>query len=567
MARRVTGPLLVGVAIRLFVTFSYVIQALLVAHVLVALFDHHSLGDELTPVIGIVVAIGARAILLVGQELSAQRTALAVKQRVRGELFEKVLELGPGAVLARQTGDLQTTLVDGVEALESYYGRYLPALVAAVVGPATIVVFLALHDLELGAVLAAFVVAVPALPGLWNHRLAEANNARWGSWRALAAKYVDSMQGIATLKAFGAGGRRRAEQAEEAERLRANAMRSLTAALAGTGITTLGVLGGAATVIGIGSLRVAGGSLTSETLFLALFLTREAFRPIDALATEFHTAHAAATAADQIRQLLQCAPLVTEPACPAEAPSPKSSLAIEMEDVTFTYGGRSTAAVAGLSLVVPAARTVAVVGASGAGKSTIVNLLLRFFEPEHGRILIGGRDIAELSSEVVRSLVSLISQDTYLFHGTIGDNIALARSGSTSAEVEAAARAAGVHEFIAALPDGYRTEVGERGLQLSGGQRQRVAIARAVLKDAPILLLDEATSSVDAANEAAIQDALARVSAGKTTLIIAHRLSTVRHADQIVVLAEGGVAETGDHEALLARRGAYAHLVAAQGAS
>lgn len=219
---------------------------------------------------------------------------------------------------------------------------------------------------------------------------------------------------------------------------------------------------------------------------------------------------------------------------------------------------------AGLTFAVRPGETVAVVGRSGAGKSTIVNLLLRFVAPQHGRVLVGGHDITELTAESLRARIAVVSQDTYLFRATVAENLRLARPDATDEQLVAAARAANAHEFIATLPEGYATLIGERGLTLSGGQRQRLAIARALLKDAPILVLDEATSSVDAENEAGIGAALDRLSVGRTTLVIAHRLNTVRNAERILVLAGGQLVEQGTHDELLARRGTYAALVAAQ---
>lgn len=233
--------------------------------------------------------------------------------------------------------------------------------------------------------------------------------------------------------------------------------------------------------------------------------------------------------------------------------------------MSFRYETRAGPAVADVSFDIAAGETVAVVGRSGAGKSTVVALLLRFFDPDSGRITIDGIDIREVTLDSLREQIAVVSQDTYLFYGTIADNLRLARPDATQDELVEAARAANIHAFIASLPADYDTMVGERGLTLSGGQRQRIAIARALLKDAPVLVLDEATSAVDAENEQAITEALDRLTTGRTTLVVAHRLSTVRRADRIVVLSHGAVAEIGEHTELVDRQGDYARLVAAQG--
>ena len=229
--------------------------------------------------------------------------------------------------------------------------------------------------------------------------------------------------------------------------------------------------------------------------------------------------------------------------------------------------GGKTGVLQGFSLTVRPGEKIGLVGRSGAGKSTVVTLLLRFFDPAQGRIRIGGVELRDMSLADLRAQVALVAQDTYLFHGTIADNLRIAKPDATDAELEAAAKAAQIDDFIRGLPDGYATAVGERGAQLSGGQRQRVAIARALLKNAQILILDEATSSVDPASEAAIQTALDHLLERRTTLVIAHRLSTIRKADRILVLNQGAVVEHGTHDELLRQDGLYSKLTHAQGAA
>ena len=309
-------------------------------------------------------------------------------------------------------------------------------------------------------------------------------------------------------------------------------------------------------------MRVAQGELAVGALFLALFLAREALRPVGELAAAFHASYAAKVATEQIERLLAAQAPAPERAGAVAVPLAKAS--VEFSDVTFAYTATDGPVLQHFSLRVDPGERVAIVGPSGAGKTTVVSLLLRFVDPQAGAIRIGGRDVADLPLADLRAHIAVVSQETYLFGGSVRDNLALAAPDATDDEIVAAARVANAHDYIMALPDGYATRIGERGLRLSGGQRQRLAIARAVLKNAPILVLDEATANVDAAAESAITAALDRIAMHRTTIVIAHRLSTVRNADRIVVLEDGRLVESGRHDDLLERAGIYARLVSAQ---
>jgi ATP-binding cassette subfamily B protein len=255
---------------------------------------------------------------------------------------------------------------------------------------------------------------------------------------------------------------------------------------------------------------------------------------------------------------------VHDPAAPAALPRPVQG-AIAFHAVRFRYPARpEVSALDGVELNIRPGETVALVGPSGAGKTTVFQLLLRFYDPSAGRITIDGTDIATLSRADFRRAIALVPQDPVIFAASARDNIRFGRPGATDAEVEAAAKAAAAHDFLSALPQGYDTFVGERGVMLSGGQRQRIAIARAILRDAPILLLDEATSALDAESERAVQVAVDRLARGRTTLIVAHRLATVKRADRIVVFDAGRVVAQGTHDALVAQGGLYARLARLQ---
>jgi ATP-binding cassette, subfamily C, bacterial CydD len=563
LAAGVRGQIAVCAVLGLAVTGTYVWQGLLVADVIARLLR----GARFAAVVPALVAVGAllglRALLLWLRDVAAAGAAGAVKQVVRGRLYATLLQLGPGHLLETRTGSEQATVVDGVEHLDRYYGAFLPQLAASAIGVLAIGVLLAAIDPVVGVGTLAVALAVAFAPLVSRRLQRRVNQHYWQTWRDLEADYLDSVQGMATLKAFDASRTLGDELHHQARAFYRASIRIVAVGNLQVGAMALLSSAGTAIAVGAGVVRLGAGAVTVAELLVILLLSREAFRPLTELQKAYHAAYQAFPAAAGIFRLLDAPPEVADPPVPA---TPDAGPVV-FDRVSFTYRRGDRPAVDDLSFTLRPGETVAVVGRSGAGKTTVAALLLRFFDPQAGRITIGGRDLRELSLAELRGLIAVVAQDTYLFHGTVRDNLLFGKADATQEELEAAARAAGAHEFIAALPRGYDSVIGERGLKLSGGERQRVAIARALLKDAPILVLDEATSSVDAANEAAIQQALGRLAADRTTLVIAHRLSTVRDADRILVLDAGLQVEAGDHGRLLAARGAYARLVAAQEAS
>lgn len=553
-----------NLALGLLVTSTYIVQAVLAAYALAGVLEGAGLSRISGALAGVAASIVARAGLLWLREVAAQLTAHVVKERLRLRIYERLLALGPGYLTRRRTGDMQATAVEGVEALESYFGRYLPTLGVCLLGPAAILAYMAWLDPALAGLTLAFVTFSTLAPRLWDGIVAEKGEVRWQAHADLGTEYLDSMQGMTTLKAFDAVGRRRNELKSRAGRLYQTSLRQLRVALFDTGLATFGVLAGSAVTIGVGAIKVASGTLSTTTLLLALMLVRECFRPFGELSAQWHLSFAGLSSSKRIAALLDAKPDVTELPRPKHVELSNLAPCLNFEDVTFSYPTRERPALRNVSFSVDPGEHVAVVGPSGSGKSTIVSLLLRFFDPQAGRVCLGGYDLRELPLETVRAVTAIVPQDAYLFHGTIAENIRLAHPNANDDEVREAARMANAHDFVASLPNGYDTTVGERGLSLSGGQRQRIAIARALIKNAPILVLDEATSNLDAASETAIQEALSRLTYGRTTLTIAHRLSTVRDADRIAVMSDGVLVETGRHDDLLERRGHYARLVAAQ---
>ncbi len=555
---RIAGAVLLG----LLSAAAGIARLALLGWLLGRVFQGDGFGDLVLPIVAVAAAMVARGVLEYWRTMEAHRTAALVQLQIRARLFDQIAALGPGQFGAQRSGDALLTLIDGVEQLETYFGQYLPQLFVAAVTPFGIFAFAAFLDLPLAAALLGFALLTLIAPVAFHHWDQKAAKARQAAYAAYGAELLDSVQGLATLKAFGQSRARGRFLAEKAHDLFRSTMWVLASNSASRGITDAGIAVGAAAALGIGAGRVAEGAIGIEVLLIVLMMGVEVFRPMRDLRALLHTGMNGRAAAESLFRMLGVKPAIEDAEDAADAAGLAPTLAFE--DVHFAYPGGRRPAHDGLSFAVSAGERVGIVGASGAGKSTILRLLMRFDDPQAGRILLGGQDLRTLDRAALRARFGVVNQDTYLFHGTAAENIRFGKPDASDAEVEAAARAANAHGFIARLPQGYDTVIGERGIRLSGGQRQRIAIARALLRDAPILLLDEALSSVDAENEAVIQDALGRLMGGRTVLIMAHRLSSVIDADRILVLDEGRVVESGRHAELMAKRGVYHRLMADQ---
>src|SRR4051812_19653533 len=512
-------------------------------------FAGRTLADLVWPAALIAAVMVLRGASEHWRAVVAHENAARVQKALRRTLYDKVASLGPATVGRQRSGSLTLSLIDGVEQLETYFGQFLPQFLIALLSPLLIFAVVAFIDLPVALVMLGFALVALFAPALW-HKMDVANSrARQRAYASFAAEFLDSIQGLATLKAFGQGKVRADKLEVEARDLFRRTMWVLGSNALARGITDTAIACGAAGALIYGAGRVESGAMALTSLLIILMLGVEIFRPMRELRTVLHQGMVGLSAAQGIYKILDDKPAVAD-ALPAPLDRALAPT-IAFEDVRFSYPGTRRTVHDGLSFRAEAGERLGLVGPSGGGKSSIVRLLLRFYDPDRGRITLGGHDLRTLSFAQIRSLISVVNQDTFLFHGTVEENIRLGKPEASQTQLEEAARAANIHDFIQTLPEGYATVIGEKGIKLSGGQRQRLAIARALLRDTPILVLDEALSAVDAENEAVIQEALDRLMQGRTTLILAHRLSSVIDCDRILVLDGGKVAEQGKHEVLM----------------
>ncbi len=506
-------------------------------------------------------ATGARFYLMswLGERVAAD---------MRAALFGRVLHLSPAFFETMRTGDVLTRLTTDTVLLQSLVGsavsQWLRSAVIAVGSLAMLVVTSAKL-----AGLVVLVVPLVVLPlvlfGRRERALSRLAQDRIGDLGAYAEETVNALR---TVQAF-------THEPVDQQRFKQRVEESVAAAMRRAGmrsglITGVILLGfGAITLsLWVGGREVVHGQLSGGELSAFVFYAVLVATSATSMSELWGEVQRASGAAERIGELLAEAPAIAAPSRPVGLPAlHEGSGRVAFEDVVFRYPSRpDTSALDGFSLAVRPGETVALVGPSGAGKTTVFQLLLRFYDPHSGRITLDGVDLREADPAEVRARIGLVSQEPVIFGADVWDNIRYGRPGATDAEVRAAAVAASA-SFLDELPQGFGAFLGERGVRLSGGQRQRVAIARAILRDAPVLLLDEATSALDAESEAAVQRALAVLAQGRTTLVIAHRLATVRRADRIIVLDAGRVVATGTHDALVRDGGLYARLAELQFAS
>ncbi|MFJ3396430.1 thiol reductant ABC exporter subunit CydD [Streptomyces microflavus] len=506
-------------------------QAMLIAEIVVGGFEDGLTVTELrTPLLLLATVAVGRALVAWLTELAAHRASAAVKSELRGRLLERAAQLGPGWLSGQRTGSLVALATRGVDALDDYFSRYLPQLGLAVVVPVAVLARIVTEDWVSAAIIVVTLPLIPLFMILIGWATQSRMDRQWQLLSRLSGHFLDVVAGLPTLKVFG----RAKAQAESIRTItsqyRRATVRTLRIAfLSSFALELLATLSVALVAVTIG-MRLVHGELDLYTGLVVLILAPEAYLPIRQVGAQYHAAAEGLSAAEEIFAVLE-----TEPRGAGTEDVPDSTR-LELEGVTVRHEGRTEPSLDAVSLTVEPGETVALVGPSGVGKSTLLNVVLGFAVPDEGRVRVGGRDLAELDPERWRSRIAWVPQRPHLFAGTIAENVRLARPDADDAAVVAALRDAGAYDFVAELPDGERTLLGEDGSGLSAGQRQRLAIARAFLADRPLLLLDEPTASLDGETEAGIVDAVRRLAAGRTVLLVVHRPALLAVADRVVTL-------------------------------
>ncbi|RKT05757.1 ATP-binding cassette subfamily C protein CydCD [Streptomyces sp. 3211.6] len=518
-------------------------QAMLIAEIVVGAFERGlDAGALRTPLLLLAAVALGRALVAWLTELAAHRAGAAVKSELRGRLLDRAADLGPGWLGGQRTGSLVSLATRGVDALDDYFSRYLPQLGLAVVVPAAVLARIVTKDWVSAAII---VVTLPLIP-LFMILIGMATQSRmdrqWRLLSRLSGHFLDVVAGLPTLKVFG----RAKAQAESIRRItddyRQATMRTLRIAfLSSFALELLATLSVALVAVTIG-MRLVHGELDLYTGLVILILAPEAYLPLRQVGAQYHAAAEGLAAAEEIFTVLE----TPAPRAGAGAPVPAGGPVIQLDAVEVRHEGRAASSPGPVSLVVGPGECVALTGPSGAGKSTLLNVLLGFVAPTSGRVRVDGTDLAGLSLEQWREQIAWVPQRPHLFAGTIAENVRLARSGADDSAVEAALRDAGAWEFVSALPRGTQTLLGEGGAGLSAGQRQRLALARAFLADRPVLLLDEPTAALDGETEAAVVEAVRRLTAGRTVLLVVHRPALLAVADRVVAVGEGATDGTAE---------------------
>jgi ATP-binding cassette subfamily C protein CydD len=536
-ARPVRRLLALDVGLGLAAGVLVLLQATLLARVVAQAFAGASLRDVSRDLVLLGLAFAGRGVLAWGFELAGRRAASSVLSELRLALVRRRLRDQPLALDGVEAGEVAASAVQGVDGLEAYFARYLPQLVLASVVPLAVLALVATIDLTSAGVMLLTLPLVPVFMWLIGRYTEERTRERWQALRLLSGHFLDVVRGLPTLQAFNRSRAQAGVLAEVGERHRRTTMATLRVGfLSGSVLELAATLGVALVAVTVG-VRLAGGSLGLQAGLTVLVLAPELYLPLRQLAAQFHASADGLAVAERMLELLEAPPAVAAggrlvPPSPRQAP-------VRFEAVSFVYPSRPGLVLDEFDLQLLPGETVALVGPSGSGKSTVASLLLRFAEPSSGRVTVGGIDLAECRAELWRRLIAWVPQRPTIFRGSVLENIRLGDEGASDGSVRDAAMLAGADRFIRSLPSGYETLVGDGGRALSAGERRRIALARAFVRDAPFVILDEPTADLDSVSADVVAEAVERLRAGRTVLLIAHRPELVDHADHVVVLGGG----------------------------
>jgi ATP-binding cassette subfamily B protein len=511
----------------------------------------------------LIILVIVRAGMSYAEMWYAHKAAYGILAQLRVKLYRAIERIAPAYLMNKRTGELSSTLMSDVETLEWFYAHTYGAAIIAVAVPAAVLAVIAavIHPL-IAAVLIPWLALTVTIP-FWFKNIAKADGKTIReNLAAINAEVVDGIQGVREILSFGYESMylkklKKTNRALSAIQRKYGSRQGLE-----SGLLNISMSAGLLSVTLMSVHLIRSGMMTNAWYAVAVILSIYVFVPVIGISTMARNFGIMQSATERVFTVLETPQTVRDPDTDGEPIGEETD--VVFCSVGFSYGEGMPQVLHDVSFRVSCGETVALAGHSGAGKSTCMNLLMRFWDVTGGSICVGGRDVRTLKQSVLRDAIAIVPQDVYLFNCSIAENIKLGKPDALDKEVVQAAKDARIHSFISELPERYDTVVGERGVQLSGGQRQRIAIARALLKNAPILLMDEAVSNLDTKNEVELREAIDRLRKNRLTIVIAHRLSTILSADRIVVMEDGRVSQIGTHEEMLKQGGAYQALIHSQ---